>query len=219
MTAQVEKLLASQTTSFLGHIMPAFVHRTMPATIYADINECAGSPCGAYASCSTPNVNSFKCTCADGYCGGGTEITDDCTRKWAIPCTFLLIKIGCNNVSTRCCYACNSLPRFLCAMHQRRLYQNVCKMQNGRKWHAAPRQRCVRVQGWSFVNLRVHISQREEPRLHCYFCTLAQRSAQCLTLAHNSFLHKKSAGREFVPCEVTDCGGMQACCLDGKYGL
>ena len=45
----------------------------------SDIDECAGNPCGANATCSTPSVNSFECTCAAGYAGGGTEVTSDCT--------------------------------------------------------------------------------------------------------------------------------------------
>merc|ERR1711871_1526667 len=46
--------------------------------ICEDIDECASSPCGAHAQCSTPTVNSFTCSCDDGFSGGGVEFTADC---------------------------------------------------------------------------------------------------------------------------------------------
>ena len=37
-------------------------------SIFSDFNECEGTPCLNGGSC-TDEVNSFKCTCADGYEG------------------------------------------------------------------------------------------------------------------------------------------------------
>jgi hypothetical protein len=47
----------------------------------ADIDECGSNPCGDFATCSAPEVDSFLCTCDDWYEGGGVEVTADCNEK------------------------------------------------------------------------------------------------------------------------------------------
>ena len=54
-------------------------------TCDSNINDCDGNPCDVGGSCSD-GVNSFTCSCADGYAGGGLntacaiDFNDDCTE-------------------------------------------------------------------------------------------------------------------------------------------
>ena len=38
-----------------------------------DIEECDTAPCGVGGTCSTPSLNSYTCTCDDGFTGGGEK--------------------------------------------------------------------------------------------------------------------------------------------------
>ncbi len=69
---------------------------TCPAGVYTgdeiiceNIDECAVNPCGSNAQCSTPDVNSFTCTCDDGYEGGGVEVIENCIGAY-------ILSIRCN---------------------------------------------------------------------------------------------------------------------------
>lgn len=52
------------------------------ATNALDLDECATGPCGDHATCSTPDFNSFLCTCEPGFEDNNPgDPVNDCTGK------------------------------------------------------------------------------------------------------------------------------------------